>query len=309
MIYNTHLLNFIAEKVAGQLDIGSLRRFFEHLQDDSSCYYCSPERAKQDTANLGRCITRKHQIGGSTLTKYKTAIKRFLESYDPNLAQQFLKRTWVKRIKPPRREPFRARLRELDFERLLKEKVFDNLHLSDGTFIPARRLALWLQFQFALGFSELASLRVQNIDLDARIIQISRQKTKAQFPVVIYTQTQAHRLARFIDLRKQVLQEWNIDFPELLFRYSFWHNRGDYVKPWSYEAYRRLVKLLFKGTQFDRSGFSTHELRRWGASHLLYDKGWQLRDVQRHLGHESPSTTAAYCQMDVVEFRERVLSQ
>lgn len=312
MIYPTHLLNFICEKCDGRLDLGSLRQYFEHLKDDRWCCYCSPERADRLTKNFGRRITLQHQICPSTIGKHKTHILRFLETYDPELAKEFLKKSWAKRLRRGRQEEFKPRLRETDFEAFVKERIFDNLRLEDGTLVPARRMSLWLQFQFALGYYELSHLRVKDIDFQEEIIQIVRQKTGVHFTIPIYNpKKQIPILRGWLELRQQVLEEWTVDFPYLMFRYHAYGRNNDYIKPWTPAGYRKLIKeMLFQGTRFDKFGIASHEIRRWGASHLHYDAEppWSICDVQRLLGHNDPATTAKYIQSDIVEWKERVQS-
>jgi integrase len=304
----THFLNYIVEQQNGELHLGGLREFLEHLLSEATCYYCSPTHRAARSKKAQRFINQKTKVGMYTATRAKIIIQKFLKKHDPELVSALKEASWARSIQEPEPDIFRQRMNEEEFERQLKTNILDTLFLKDSTWVNARQMSFWLQFQFALGFAELAALQVSDINLEERILTLRRVKSrlKRSFPIILYDDKQVSRLKRWLEIREKTLEEFRADFPELLFMYS---PVAKFIEPWSYRAYQKWVKKLIAGTRFDKPGIGAHEIRRWGAANLYYDRDWKILDVSRLLGHKSVETTQIYVGYDVEDLRERVLGK
>lgn len=125
---------------------------------------------------------------------------------------------------------------------------------------PKRRLAFMLGFYQCMRISEVVSLNKEHIDLSRRIIRIKDSKGGKDRNIPIA--------------------------PELL--------RGLKYLPMNVTA--RAIQISFRkyAQEILKKDLNFHNLRHSGATYYLNVKKWNLRQVQRFLGHARISTTEIY---------------
>ena len=156
---------------------------------------------------------------------------------------------------------------------------------SSASVLEARdKVMLHLLFATGIRVSELVSLRVEDVRLNAREIRVIGKGNKER-AVPFYEET-ANLLEDFMDNRRiELLSKRQSDalFPskrgQAMTRQTFWH----------------ALKRYAKRAGMDKE-LSPHKLRHAFATHVLHG-GADLRVVQLLLGHEDVSTTQIYTQM------------
>lgn len=140
----------------------------------------------------------------------------------------------------------------------ISEEEFQQLF--EATKKPHHKLAFALGFYQAMRVSEVVNLRPENIDKGRKMIHIIQAKGGKD---------------RDIPIAPQILRGLN----KLPIKCGI-----------------RALQTIFKKNTNEilKRDLNFHCLRHSGASYLLNDKGWDIRQVQQFLGHARISTTEIY---------------
>jgi integrase/recombinase XerD len=117
-----------------------------------------------------------------------------------------------------------------------------------------------------------------------RILKIQRKGRDAKDKLVVITDTLWPVIQRYIQSREKVL-----DSSPLIISYE--HSRvGDRL---TVQHISKLIKKIFRSCNIDSKEWTAHSIRHTTAVNLL-KQGATLEQVQKQLGHESPTTTGWY---------------
>lgn len=220
----------------------------------------------------------KKAVGRATLARNISSLRSF---FNYLIAEHGYVSNPFKQLKTPkekRRLPDFLTYDETD--RLLES--FDTENVSG----LRDRIAVELMYASGLRVSELVSLRIEDIDLNERILRVVGKGSKA-------------RMVPFYEELGELIREYtgkrpNPDCPVLL----------ENTKGGPLSA-RSVQNILDKAAA--RAGLTMnihpHMLRHTFATHLL-DNGADLRVVQELLGHKNLSTTQIYTHVTVDRLKE-----
>jgi len=154
----------------------------------------------------------------------------------------------------------------------------------------------WMAVDFALStglrVSEIAKVNVEDIDLKRGLVTVSRAKKRRRVkpePLALGKELAAH-LRDFLVWRTCRLADFNGSLPKDLSTTNgalFIGGRG----PLTAQGLQRIWKAAIKRAHLPAE-LSIHSARHTLAVHLLKKTG-NLRQVQKQLGHSSPTITAA----------------
>jgi len=146
------------------------------------------------------------------------------------------------------------------------------------------RSLMELLYSSGLRPSEAGGLKIQDLDLESRLMVVGRQKV-GKVQLVPVTLAAAGWLAKQIEGRKEN-------------QYVFGSTR-----PLGVAAMNRRFVKWSQAVDVDRPGLTLYSLRHSCATHLLR-RGADLRYVQALLGHSSVETTVVYTHESVEEIRK-----
>lgn len=161
------------------------------------------------------------------------------------------------------------------------KKVIDSL--NDSKPLTMRNKAI-IELFYVTGMrrSELANLKLEQIDFDMRVILVHGKGRKDRY--VPFTTESCKVLKNYLENARPVLLKLNTDTGDV-----FLNNRGKKITE------RGIAQVMRK--VFLKAGVSAkahpHMLRHSFATQML-DNGADMRSVQELLGHESLSTTQIY---------------
>lgn len=178
-------------------------------------------------------------------------------------------------------------------EKSLPKAISQNDVISILNAASKRRIKdrLIIELLYGLGgrVSEIANIRVEDIDFEESFIRIVKGKGNKE------RQNPIH--ASCLELIKMYMKKYKITsgwlFPSKL----------DKSKPMSRESIFKIVKRLAAESGVDPRVVSPHVFRHSFATHLL-DNGCDMAIVQEYLGHEDISTTKIYAQISKANKKE-----
>lgn len=155
--------------------------------------------------------------------------------------------------------------------------------LNDSKPLTIRNKAMIeLFYVTGMRLSELANLKLEQIDFDMRVILVHGKGRKDRY--VPFTEESCKALQNYLENARPVLLNLNTDTGDV-----FLNNRGKKI------TQRGIAEVMRK--VFLKAGVSAnahpHMLRHSFATQML-DNGADMRSVQELLGHESLSTTQIY---------------
>jgi site-specific recombinase XerD len=142
---------------------------------------------------------------------------------------------------------------------------------------PKHRAILASLYATGLRVSELANLRLQDVDSERMVVHVRRAKGAKERAVML-----SRRL--LIQLR----QYWKLEQPR-----PFFFPGAKPGVPITTAAIARIVKRAAARARITKA-VHPHTLRHCFATHLL-EAGVDLRTIQLLLGHRSLRTTSIYC--------------
>lgn len=156
---------------------------------------------------------------------------------------------------------------------------------KDKRLVIRNKLIIYLLFDSGVRVSELASIKVDDIDFGERTIKVFGKGSK-------------DRYVFFSSLTSNVLNEWMKYYKEISRSdYLFVNYNGDGMTTRSIE---RIVKLAGQKIGIE---LHPHMLRHTFATDLI-NKGADLRMVQELLGHENLDTTQIYTHISNSRIKE-----
>ncbi len=147
------------------------------------------------------------------------------------------------------------------------------------------RLALELLYSSGLRASELCALRLEDVNLETRILRVKGKGRKER--LVPFGRRALAIFKTYLPVRESFLKDRGLSSP-LVFL-----NR--YGRPLSPRSLQRLVKNYARSLGLEE--VHPHVLRHSFATHLL-ESGADLRSIQEMLGHRRLSTTERYTHLD-----------
>lgn len=161
---------------------------------------------------------------------------------------------------------------------------------TDSPFGIRNKAILETLYSSGLRISELAGIRLQDIDLKRGLIRVTGKGNKQRIvPLGSYA---IEAINNYLKVRPQFMRENN---PDLLFLTksgkAFDTKQLDIIL-------KRYFELVAKA-----KGYSPHSLRHSFATHLL-SRGADLRAIQELLGHSLLSTTETYTHISLEDIKE-----
>ena len=178
------------------------------------------------------------------------------------------------------------------------QKLFTTIREAGG-WLAARDLCIFgLLLDTGLRIGELASLTVDDVDLDNNEIFIDEQFTKSSASrIVVFTDKAKYYLACWLEYRSML--EFRLP-PELNALFvSYW--RGEW-RTFTEDGIRQAKDAWLKRAGLSR--FRVHDLRHAFAIYKLRNGG-DLQDISDQLGHVNIATTAIYLKADGSGRRKR----
>jgi len=156
------------------------------------------------------------------------------------------------------------------------------------------KMGIWLGLQFGLRLQEITNLRVQDVDLENRLIKIRIQDEW----------NPKHFRERDIPLNDQqydTIKKWIEERPaNLQTPYIIWSPHGNAGSgPISDKTFQLWCKSA-------NPNLKPHDLRRSYATNLYYKSGKDLKVVQLALGHSNVAITSDYLRLDQTEYMEKI---
>ncbi len=171
--------------------------------------------------------------------------------------------------------PLPKALQKDEILKLLEEK-------EEKGWLSKRNMAIFeILYATGLRVSEASSLKLEDIDLNQRILRVKGKGGK-------------ERIVPFGTKAREVIREYLKEIPFEGQEYLFLNKNGTKIS--SRSIHRIVVKYAIK--ILNDKEISPHSLRHTFATHLLME-GADLRFIQELLGHSSLSTTQIYTHIDV----------
>lgn len=198
----------------------------------------------------------------------------------------------VRRVRVGKRIP-RGLLKEAEMERLLDElgRFDEPHHLKEALSRYKAHVACELMYATGLRVSEVASLRVEDIDFSRGMIEVRR--AKGCYSRVAYLNDYAREVLRLYveKLRVLVSSEWNARNGGLLFATS-WERFGHALN----------CELAKTCRELELPPMRSHGFRHALGYHLLRS-GCSVRHIQSILGHRRLRSTEIYTKVDKEDLR------
>jgi len=255
----------------------SIRQFAAWVSDEATIADVNAERI---TAFQ---IAKKH-LEAATVSRHLSAIRTYsrwcikakLRADDPTLEIE-----WPKRIEPLPRALTQRELRM--FDKILAEHL-PVLDKKTRYKVERDRRIVLVMLYAGLRLSEVASLKWQDVDLDAGTLTVRKGKGGHSRVIPLHDRLKA-------DLERT---------PEEDQRGAVCGHRDG--RPLSYKSIPHVFDRWLKGAGLD---ISAHQLRHTFATRMLW-AGADLRTIQRLLGHASLETTARYLNLEMDQKRTAV---
>ncbi len=181
-------------------------------------------------------------------------------------------------IKPPKKEKYLPTV-------LSKEEIKSLINSSKD---KRDKLIIELLYSSGLRVSELCHLKLQNIDVNQKIINIKEGKGNKDRIVIISEKW----LNDYVAFAKKF-------FKKTPKEYVFCKKNG---KPLSPDTIQKIVRESAKEARIHKE-VTPHVLRHSYATHLL-ENGENIRKIQTLLGHASLSTTQIYTKVSTDELKK-----
>ncbi|MEW6775310.1 MAG: tyrosine recombinase XerC [Bdellovibrionota bacterium] len=230
-------------------------------------------------------LAERHRAGVSNTTAARelAALRTF---FGWAVRRGFLKANPAALVATPRRPAHLPRFLTVEQAGTL----LDAPEVAEEGSSPERDAAiLELFYASGLRLSELAALRLADVDLGGRLLRVRKGKGGKE-RVVPFAEGTAARLSEWLGLRESFSRKAAPGHEEAFFL-------GPRGKGLSTRQISRIVKrrAVLAGLPSDTS---PHALRHSFATHLL-SSGADLRAIQELLGHASLSTTQLYTHVDL----------
>lgn len=163
---------------------------------------------------------------------------------------------------------------------------------QDSALVLRDLAMLELFYGTGIRLSELANLKLNDIDYSNRLIKVSGKGKKER--LVPLGEMATHALTKYLEVKTDFQKKTIVNDVSHIFL-------NKYGKPLSRRGIQRRVEKYLRVVSV--SGTSPHVLRHSFATHLL-DQGADLVAVKELLGHASLSTTQIYTQVSTERLKE-----
>jgi integrase/recombinase XerC len=170
------------------------------------------------------------------------------------------------------------RRRKAQFSEEEVNLLLDSISSGEGKGWLRDRALFELLYSSGLRVSELAALKVSDVDFEERLLLV-RESKFAKDRIVPFNEVAAKFLKEYLGARLTHKEE-----------YLFLNTRGHKLQQ---HFIGDRLKYYLKKIELNRPNLTPHSLRHSVATHLLFH-GADLRYVQELLGHESVETTVRY---------------
>jgi integrase/recombinase XerD len=171
-----------------------------------------------------------------------------------------------------------------DVQRILADTLTDDPH------DVRNRAILMLLSIYGMRATEVATLRLDQVDWQQRVIRVFRLKRR-QPQVYPLLPSVAEVLARYIDIVRP-----STSHPEVFIGL---HSPR---RPLTRSAIYKLVSRRFLALGIEVAHLGPHALRHACATRLIAE-GLTLKEIGDHLGHRSPAATRTYAKVDLAALR------
>ncbi len=169
-----------------------------------------------------------------------------------------------------------------------------NIPDSDNILGIRNKAILELLYSSGIRISELAGLKIANVNLNKGLIKVMGKRRKTRIiPIGSYAQ---QSLQNYLKIRPALIQtKTKSEMKKMLFL----SKNGN---PLSADELRYIIDKYLKVIEKSKR-YSPHTIRHTFATHLL-DRGADLRSVQELLGHSSLSSTEIYTHTSMKKLKE-----
>lgn len=155
---------------------------------------------------------------------------------------------------------------------------------------PRERVVLRILYATGCRRSEILSIKLQDLDLDRRMIRIRGKGSKDR--LVLYDRPTATAIRNWLAVRAKIVRTWKTDAGFLIVG-----REG----PLHGQRLLDIVHAIAGRAGIDRRVY-VHAFRHAFASHSL-DDGMKIEEVKELLGHESIATTQVYTHVSLERLR------
>ena len=267
----------------------AVKVFNRYLDEMDLDIFCINYQSAQDFQSWLSSQNEKYSTGtilaiiGSLSSFYSYLNKRKLNATNPFLL--------IDRVKAPFRIPGNIPdEKEMDTFLIFLAEFTRGKNLREYKSAYKAHVVSELMYSTGMRISEIAAIKVSDIDLSLRTVVVHDSKTKKERTAFL-NEYSSHVLSIYInDLREKVLWMHNGADPALLF--------GSRVnlKTW-------LNSVLCEACrEMGRDKVTSHIFRHAFGYHLLR-AGCDIRKIQKFLGHERLNTTQVYTKVDTEALR------
>ena len=178
-------------------------------------------------------------------------------------------------------EEIRTTKKEKSLPKYIHEQEIQDILVAAAESSTRDRLVIELLYGSGGRVSEIAQLRVEDIDFDEAFVSLFGKGSKERSNPI-------HEGC--VELIRLYMEEYGITSG-----YLFPH-RGDSARHITREAIGKIVKRVAAKAGIDPNKVSPHVFRHSFATHLI-DNGCDMAQVQELLGHEDISTTKIYARI------------
>ncbi|MBI5207570.1 MAG: tyrosine recombinase XerC [Candidatus Firestonebacteria bacterium] len=203
--------------------------------------------------------------------------------------QEYIIKSPFRKIKRKYKVPHRLPkvLNKDDMAKLLRAPLDQNNKSHIGSLHIRDRAILELFFATGIRISELCGLKLEDIDMDEKVIRVFGKGGKER-TISFDNKGTVKAMRNYLDLRNKSLSP-----------YVFLNRFNNKISP---RAIQKLFKMYLKKAGIDKHA-TPHSLRHTMATMLL-EHGADLRSVQEILGHSSPATTQIYTEVSIKRQKE-----
>lgn len=165
-----------------------------------------------------------------------------------------------------------------------------NIPDTDNILGIRNKAILELLYSSGIRISELAGLKIANVNLKKGLIKVMGKRSKAR--IIPFGSYASKAIKEYLKVREALLKDKN---EEILFL----SKNGN---PLSSDELRYIIDKYLKVIEKSKR-YSPHTIRHSFATHLL-NRGADLRSVQELLGHSSLSSTEIYTHTSMKKLKE-----
>jgi integrase/recombinase XerC len=251
------------------------------------CDFLKKSNIKTELNKINSLLIKKWIIELSFSENSKTTLARKISSLKSffKFAQKnnYIKLNPSEMIKPPKIDNKLPKYLNVDETFYLIDTPSNKNEFQN----TRNKAILELLYSSGLRVSELASVKINDINFDLEIIKIKGKGNKER--IVPVGQNAIEAIKKYIKIRNLKTLKNNADT-------LFFNRSGNPINPRSIQNLLTKMRLL-TGI---RTNATPHTLRHTMATHLL-ESGADLRSIQEMLGHSSLSTTQKYTHLDVTK--------